>query len=99
MDESDIQTAPYGSRFVIPRGKRRKLNVGMTAVSEADLMARIQGWVGMIGRSRPIVIAIFPDDKPNIEKRAVYGLISEDVAIDNPYFARYRVPITLEQLI
>jgi len=99
VDESDVQTVPYGSRFIIPRGKRRKLHIGMSSVTTSDLMSKVLGWVGMIGKSRPVVIAIFPDDTPNLEKRAVYGTLTDDVEITNPYFARHQVPLTLEQLI
>lgn len=99
IDESDVQTVPYGSRFIIPRGKRRKLSIGLSSIKTTDLMSKVQGWAGIIGKSRPVVMSIFPDDKPNLEKRTIYGTLTDDIAISNPYFARYQVPLTLEQLI
>jgi hypothetical protein len=111
IDESNIQTAPYGSRFFIKRGTRRRLNLGFSLIrqvpdpaqakSDADLelMQKAMGWAMMVGKSIPIVIVPFPDDTPNVERRAVYGTISEDTVIDNPFFAEYRLPIVLEQLI
>jgi hypothetical protein len=111
VDETDIPTTPYGSKFFIQRGKRRRLNLGVSNIrqipsqslsspnSDVELMRRILGWVAMTGKSRPIVISVFPDDAMNLEKRTVYGTLSEDVTISNPFFAEYQMSLTLEQLI
>jgi len=111
VDESDIETVPYGSRYILARGKRRRLNIGFSSIrqlpspgtspapEDIELMQRALGWVAMMGRSTPLAISIFPDDTPNLEKRTVWGTLSDDVAIDNPYFATYRMSMTLEQLI
>lgn len=99
-DESDVRTTPFGSRFFTVRGKRRVLHLGLSNISADEFWSIAFGWVGMMGRTEPLVAAVFPDDALNIEKRAVYGTISEDlVTTDNPYFATYRVPFTVEQLI
>jgi hypothetical protein len=111
VDETDVPTTPYGSKFFISRGKRRRLNLGVSnirqvpsqsltsPVTDVELMQRILGWVAMTGKSRPIVISVFPDDTMNLEKRTVYGTLSDDVTITNPYFAEYQLSVTLEQLV
>jgi hypothetical protein len=111
VDETDITATPYGSKFFIPRGKRRRINLGVSNIrqvpsqsltspaSDVELMQKILGWVAMTGKSRPIVISVFPDDVMNLEKRTVYGTLADDVTITNPFFAEYQLSVTLEQLI
>jgi hypothetical protein len=99
VDESDVQTVPYGSRYFIPRGKRWRFNLGFSEVHVVDLMNRILGWVAYVGKSTPIAISINPDDKPNLEKNSLWGTLTNDVAIDHPFYATARLPLTLEQLI
>lgn len=98
IDETDIQTIPYGSRFFIPFGRRRRINIGLSFKSQ-QLLERALGWAAIMGKSTPTVIMPFPDDIPNIEKRAVYGTIADDVTIANPSWAFYQMPISVEQLI
>jgi hypothetical protein len=98
LDETDVQTVPYGSRYFISRGKRRRINIGLS-FKEPQYLQRALGWIAMTGKSTPTVISVYPDDMPNVEKRAVYGTIIDDVAIVNPSYAFYQMPISVEQLI
>lgn len=98
IDETDVQTVPYGSRFFIPRGKRRRINIGLS-FKEPEYLQIAVGWVAMTGKATPTVISIYPDDTLNVEKRALYGHLIEDVVIANPAYAFYQMPISVEQLI
>lgn len=102
IDESEIQSASYGSRFIVPLGKRRRINIGLSfgsAAGEQMVKEKVIGWLAITGKSTPTVIAVFPDDTLHVEKRAIYGTIVDDVALANPSYAFYQMPITLEQLI
>lgn len=100
VDESDVQTVPYGSRFIVPRSKRRRLSLGFNAtLSESEVANIIYGWCLLVGKSRPFIISVFPDDTPAVEKRTIWGTLSQDPEITNPYYARYSMPLTLEQLV
>lgn len=98
VDETEVDTAPYGSRFFIPRGLRRRINMGFS-FKEPQVKSTVMGWAAMMGKRSPIVIIPYPDDTPSLEKRAIYGTITEDVALVNPYYAFYQMPLTVEQLI
>jgi hypothetical protein len=99
LDESDVQTVPYGSRWIISRGKRRRLNLGFSWIGTTEFQTKALGWAAMIGKSRPVAISVFPDDTANVEKTSVWGTLVNDIQISNPYFAQYRIPMQLEQLI
>lgn len=100
VDESDVQTVPYGSRFIVPRNKRRRLSIGFdSTLSKDEVVKVIYGWAMMMGKSRPFVISVFPDDTPNVEKQTVWGTLSNEPEITNPHYASYSMSLQIEQLI
>jgi hypothetical protein len=99
IDESDIQTAAFGSRYFIPRGKRQRWNLGFSQLALVDYMRRVLGWLAYVGKTTPLAIAFQPDDTANLEKNAIWGTLSQDVAVDHPFFATARLPLVMEQLI
>ncbi len=98
MDESDVQRVPYGSTYISARGIRRRLSLGFPLLPETEVLSRSLGLALIKGRSQPLVAVPFPDDAANREKTAIYGLVSQDSAISNPFFARYAHPFQIDQL-
>lgn len=99
LDESDISNVPYGSSYITQRGKRNRFSFGFPALPEAEMLAKGFGLGRLKGKSQPLAAVLFPDDGGDIEKRAVWGLVSQDSAISNPFFGRYAYPFQIDQLI
>ena len=102
VDESDITRVPRGSSFVDERGIRRKLNIGFDQLDEdtGEPWARAFGTMLRTGRSVPMWVIPFSDTGQitRWEKAAVYGLISVDSVLSNPFVGRYAMPVTIDQL-
>lgn len=99
VDESDVQRVPFGATYVTERSMRRRLNLGFPALPEDEVLSRSLGLALIKGRSAPLVAAPFPDDADNLEKLALYGLVSQDGAISNPFVGHYAQPFQIDQLI
>lgn len=99
IDESDVRNVPFGSTYVTERGMRQRLSLGFGQLAEDEFLARSFGLALIKGRSQPLVIVPFPADTVNLEKRSLYGLVSKDSEISNPFFARYAQPFQVDQLI
>ena len=99
LDESDVQRVPGGASYVTERGMRRRLNLGFPMLDEDEVKSRSLGLALIKGRSTHLVTVPFPDDTNNLEKLAVYGMVSQDGAIGNPFFATYAQPFQIDQSI
>jgi len=99
IDESEISRINYGSVFVTKKGLRRRMNFGFPALENEEVWNRTLGLALIKGRSQPIVAVAYPDDEANLEKTSVYGLISTDGVISNPFFGHYAQPVQIDQLI
>lgn len=102
IDDADLQRVPFGSVYIQQRGRRRRLSFGFQALPESEFLARQLDLTLVKGKSEPLVVVPFPESSANnesIEKTAIYGLIGEESAISNPYFARYAQSFVVDQLI
>jgi len=98
IDESDVSRVPGGSTYFTERMTRRRLNLGFTVLPEAEVRSKVLGLVLIKGRSKPLVVVMFPDDTYNLEKEAIYGTISRDSPISNPFFALRSFSSQIDQL-
>ncbi len=98
MDESDIQKVPYGTNYITDRGIRRRLSLGFPPLTELELLSKAFGLDLLKGRSKPLVVVPFPEDTKNLEKTSIYGLVSQDSVISNPFFGYYTYPLQIDQL-
>lgn len=99
VDDSDIARVPRGSSFIDQRGIRKKLNLGLP-VDEDEAWTRGFGLVLAKGKSVPFWVVPFSDTNQitRFEKAAVYGLVSQDSVLSNPFVGRYALPVQIEQL-
>lgn len=100
IDESEVQSVPFGSTEITERGMRRRLSLGFPALPESEIWARAFGLALTAGKSKPLVVVPFSDSTQiqRFEKTAVYGLVSTDSQLSNPYFGRYALPMQVDQL-
>ncbi len=110
LDLSDIKTVPFGSTFVTQRPVRRKLDCALPYLPDAtqslgglaptsDYAAEAQRIALIAGQKLPIAIVPFPDDDANIERRAVWGLISTQQQFSNVFFGFYGTTFSVTQLV
>ena len=99
LDESDVNKIPYGSIFVTKRNIRRRFNFGFPALDNLEVNNKTLGLALIKGKSKPLVAISYPDDTANLEKLSIYGLISADGVLSNPFFGHYAQPIQMDQLI
>lgn len=99
IDESDIQRVPFGSTDVTQRGMRRRLNLGFPALPLSEVWARSFDLTLTKGRTKPLVVIPFSDttEVTRLEKAGVYGFVSADSQLSNPYFERYAQPFQIDQ--
>lgn len=100
VDDSAITRVPRGSTFIDQRGIRRKLNLGFPYMNESEIWARGFGTMLARGKSEPLWVVPFSDTSEitRFEKAAVYGLVSQDSVLSNPFLAEYAIPVQIEQL-
>jgi hypothetical protein len=100
VDDSVVTRVPRGSSFIDKRGIREKLNLGFPSMPEEEVWARAFGMMLAKGKSEPFWVVPFSDTTQitRFEKAAVYGLVSQDSVLSNPYFGRYALPVQIEQL-
>lgn len=101
IDESDVQRVPFGTSEITERGMRRRLNVGFPSIDEDDFWVRPFGIALIKGRSQALVAAPLADSSEvtRLEKAAVYGLVSNDSQLSNPFFGIWRTPFQVDQEI
>lgn len=101
IDESDVQRVAWGTSSVSVRGKRRRLNVGFAAIDENDFWVRPFGVALIKGRSEPFVCAPLTavEQEPRLEKSAVYGMVSNDTQMSNPFVPYWAFPFQVDQEI
>lgn len=98
-DESNISRVPMGSTYVDQAGTRRRLNLGFPMLPEDDVWSRSYSFPLVKGRSEPLVILPFaqPSDVTRLEKVAVYGRLSQDTPLSNPFVGRYAQTFQIDQ--
>jgi hypothetical protein len=99
LDESEITHVPFGSTFITQRGMRRRFNFGFPALGKSEILSKTLGLALLKGGSQPLVAVSFPDEGTSLEKTSVYGLVSQDGVISNPFFGHYAQPVQIDQLI
>lgn len=100
MDESDVVRVPRGSTYVDGRGIRRRLSLGFPYLDDTEVWARGFGTMLARGKSEPLWVVPFTDagEISKFEKAAVYGLVSQDSVLSNPFFTQMAVPVQIDQL-
>lgn len=99
LDESLVDRIPSGSSFVTERRIRRRLNIGLQALPSSEIFRQGVDVIAAKGQSKPLVIVPDPNDLTSLEKTAIYGTINADAVISNPFFGRYELPLTIDQLV
>ncbi len=99
VDESDVERVPFGSSYVNLRGKRRRFNYGFPALDKDEVLSKTLGLFLTKGRSEPLIIISYPDEEMSLEKTSVYGLVTNDGVISNPFFGHLSQPIQVDELI
>jgi hypothetical protein len=99
IDESEIIKVPQGSQYVNERATRRRMNFGFPAFEESEMTSRTLGLLLQKGRSKPLVAVSFPDKEESLEKLSVYGLVSSDNVLSNPFFGHWAQPVQIDQLV
>jgi hypothetical protein len=99
VDDSVVTRVPRGSSFIDQRGIRKRLDLGLP-VDEDEVWTRGFGLALAKGKSVPFWVVPFSDTSEitKFEKAAVYGLVSTDTVLSNPFVGRYALPVQLEQL-
>lgn len=98
VDGSNVQRSPFGSVFVNKRRIIRRFNFGFPAFFRDEMLAKTFGLSLMKGKSEPLVAITFPDDTESLEKMSVYGLVTNDGVLNNPFFNGWAQPIQIDQL-
>jgi hypothetical protein len=105
FDESDVQRVPFGSSYRRLRGKRRRLSFGSNPIPDQANSAAPSDYSRALeaalinGKSIPVIGVPYPDDIENIERDAVWGLISTDAQFENMLFGLYQTTWQIDQLI
>ncbi len=99
IDESEIIKVPQGSQYINERATRRRMNFGFPALEESEMTTRTLGLLLQKGRSKPLVAVSFPDKEESLEKLSVYGLVSSDNVLSNPFFGHWAQPVQIDQLV
>lgn len=99
-DESVASRVPGGSTYIDLRGVPRRLSLGFPSLPDDEIWARGFGLMLAKGKSVPLWVVPFTDagEITRYEKAAVYGLVSQDSALSNPYSQRYALPVQIDQL-
>lgn len=100
IDEADIVNVPGGSTEITDRGIRRRLNMGFNELPESEILSRGFAVASTRGKSVPLAVAPKSDASQieQLEKFALYGTVSQDSALSNPYFGEWAYPIQIDQL-
>lgn len=99
MDESVIERVPGGTAYVDERGMRRRLNLGFGQIAESEVWARGFDLSLVKGRRQPLVVLPYSDstEAAQTEKAGMYGRVSQDSALSNPFFQRFQHPFQIDQ--
>jgi len=107
IDEADVTQVPYGSTYVTERGKRRRIDFALPPLADPrgsnddyiDDFAAVFDFVLVAGKSTPVIVARFPDDTDDLERNAVWGLITTDQQFTNRFFGHHDTTFQVTQLI
>lgn len=99
IDDSRVESVPQGAVYVDRRATRRRLSLGFPAITEDETWQRALGVSLIKGRSAPLVAIPFGDaaDITKREKSAVYGRISQDGQLTNPFLGLYQQTFQIDQ--
>ncbi len=102
IDDSDINRVAYGSLHITERGKRLRMNVGLSAVEPQEAFNDLLRLARERGKSKPLNVVLFPDDltpSVGLERFSIYGTMNNDNVINNPHFGLYSQAFSIDQLI
>jgi hypothetical protein len=103
LDESDVQTVPFGSTYVTLRAKRRRLDLGVPWLKDErpyggfDQADVVKTLLAINGFSTPTIGVRYPDATLGLERDAVWGLFKQ-ATITNAFFAVSAAAFQIEQL-
>ena len=105
LDESDVTRVPFGSTYVTYRARRRRVSIAIDWIPDDrafvggdNLVPFAQGAFAIAGHSSPIIAIPDPEDTDNLERDAVWGLMSTDPEITNPFFGRRAATFQIDSL-
>lgn len=98
LDESDVSRVPFGSSYITLRPTRLRFNFGFPALENDEVLSKTLGLALIKGKSQPLVAVSYPDQNESLEKTSVYGLITADGVLSNPFFGHYQQPIQIDSL-
>jgi hypothetical protein len=108
QDISDVQRVPFGSSYIVHRGKVRRLSMGFGFLRQDGIYGTGTGdevfsgplKVAVInGKSSPIAAVPFPDDPYHIERQSVAGFTTNDQQFANEQFATWNTQFQIDQMI
>jgi hypothetical protein len=103
LDESDVQTVPFGSSYITLRAKRRRLDIGVGWLKDGrpygsdDQADAVKTLMAINGFSSPVIGVRYPDDTFGLERDAVWGLLKKG-DITNSFFATSAASFQIEGL-
>jgi hypothetical protein len=99
IDLSEVVRVQRGPIFVDKRGISRRLSLGFP-YPEDDFWGSGFNAIISKGRSEPLWMVPYADtsEVTKWEKAAVYGLISRDSDLSNPFVGRFAMPIQIDQV-
>ncbi len=100
VDESQVDSVPFGSTYVTLRAKRRRLDFAMPPLREDNGDAYTVMDLQLInGKSSPVVVVKFPDDTNNLERNTIWGLITSDQPTTNSFYGHADATFQITQLV
>lgn len=98
VDGAAVETTSYGSTYVRPAAKCwRRWQIGFEQIPETEGLQRALSTAAFAGRSTPLVFAPWLNQPYEIERTAVYGLVSE-ATFDLSYYSQYAISYVVEEL-
>lgn len=76
VDPSDIIETEGGATFIVGKPKYRIAQVNHDFMSTDECFNKVTDMIRTCGRSRPIVLILFPDDEALLYRTTIYGLIT-----------------------
>ncbi len=100
VDESQVDSVPFGSTYITLRAKRRRLDFAMPPLREDNGDAYAVMDLQLVnGRSSPVVVVKFPDDTNNLERNTIWGLITSDQPTTNSFYGHADATFQITQLV
>lgn len=99
IDESVINTIPGGAVHIGTRGIRQRHSFAFSEMPAEEMWLRTFGIFLEKGRSIPLIVIYDPADTNNLEKKSIYGLLSDSPPFTNPYYGIWNYVFQIDQLI